>query len=65
MGLTNAQKCDIIYMMKEVSQMDKRVNKKTGDELQGYMHFKKRGYVQKDKKKNIPRKRKHKGRDGE
>ena len=45
--------------------MDKRVNKKTGDELQGYMHFKKRGYVQKDKKKNIPRKRKHKGRGDE
>jgi hypothetical protein len=50
--------------MKEVESMkriEKRINKKTGEELQQYLHFRKRGYIQKNKIKNIPRKRKHKG----
>lgn len=39
---------------------DKRERKMTPEELQQFLHFRKKGYVQKDRKKSIPRKSKHK-----
>lgn len=40
---------------------DKRERKMNAEKLERFLHFRKRGYIQKDKKKNIPRKNKHKG----
>lgn len=47
-------------MQKKKSKRERKMN---ADELQNLLHFRKRGYVQKDKTKNIPRKAKHKGGD--
>lgn len=43
-------------------KFDKRILKKTGEELQQYLHFKKRGGKLPDKTK-YNRKRKHKGQE--
>ena len=46
--------------------MNKRMFKKEGEELQGFLHFKKRGgapRIKKDKGSKYSRKVKHKGRE--
>jgi hypothetical protein len=54
--LTNLQKCDILLTeregnpMKKEKKFDKRIFKKTGDELQAYLAFKRRGSATKNKK---------------
>ena len=54
--MTNFQKCDILLTeregnpMKKDKKFDKRIFKKTGDELQAYLAFKRRGSATKSKK---------------
>jgi hypothetical protein len=50
-GLTNPNRCGIIKVLKErLIQMKKEMFKKTGDELQQYLQFRRRGSVVRNKK---------------
>ena len=41
---------EVIQMSKKTKKIDKRMFKKTGEELQQYLHFRKRGSVVENKK---------------